>query len=40
MRELAALLGHASPDTVMVYTEPSLEDLTECMECKEQRSAT
>lgn len=32
MRGLAALLGHAGLDTVMVYTEPSIEDLTERME--------
>ena len=32
LRGLARLLGHSSLDTVMVYTEPSLEDLTERME--------
>lgn len=37
MRGLAALLGHASLDTVMVYTEPSIEDLAERMERIEQR---
>lgn len=39
MRGLAALLGHASLDTVMVYTEPSIEDLAERIERIEQRSA-
>lgn len=38
MRGLAALLGHASLDTVMIYTEPSLADLAERMERIEQRS--
>ncbi len=32
LRGLAALLGHASLNTVMVYTEPRLEDLAERME--------
>ena len=32
VRSLAALLGHASLNTVMVYTEPRLEDLAERME--------
>lgn len=32
LRGLAALLGHSSLNTVMIYTEPSLEDLTERME--------
>ncbi len=32
VRGLAALLGHASLNTVMVYTEPRLEDLAERME--------
>ncbi len=32
LRGLAALLGHASLSTVMVYTEPHLEDLAERME--------
>jgi site-specific recombinase XerD len=32
LRGLAALLGHTSLDTVMIYTEPSLEALTERME--------
>lgn len=32
LRGLARLLGHTSLDTVMVYTAPSLEDLTERME--------
>ena len=32
VRGLARLLGHSSLDTVMVYTEPSMEDLTERME--------
>jgi integrase len=29
---LARLLGHASPNTVMIYTEPDMEDLAERME--------
>lgn len=32
LRGLAALLGHSSLNTVMVYTEPRLEDLAERME--------
>lgn len=32
LRGLARLLGHTSLDTVMVYTEPSMEDLTARME--------
>jgi len=32
LRGLAALLGHSSLDTVMIYTEPSLDDLAERME--------
>ncbi len=32
MGGLARLLGHTSLDTVMVYTEPSMEDLTARME--------
>ncbi len=32
LRGLARLLGHKSLDTVMIYTEPSLQDLTERME--------
>jgi site-specific recombinase XerD len=32
LRGLARLLGHTSLDTVMVYTEPALEDLTQRME--------
>lgn len=39
MRGLAALLGHASLDTVMVYTEPSIEDLTDRMERIEKRQS-
>ena len=29
---MAALLGHANLNTVMIYTEPRLEDLAERME--------
>jgi site-specific recombinase XerD len=32
LRGLAYLLGHRSLNTVMIYTEPDLEDLTERME--------
>jgi site-specific recombinase XerC len=32
LRGLARLLGHASLNTVMVYTEPNLDDLTQRME--------
>jgi len=32
LRGLAALLGHTSLDTVMLYTEPSLADLAERVE--------
>jgi site-specific recombinase XerD len=32
VRGLAALLGHANLNTVMIYTEPRLEDLVERME--------
>ena len=32
LRGLAALLGHANLNTVMIYTEPRLEDLAERME--------
>jgi site-specific recombinase XerD len=32
LRGLASLLGHSSLNTVMIYTEPSLDDLTERME--------
>ncbi len=32
LRGLARLLGHASLNTVMVYTEPNLADLTQRME--------
>jgi integrase/recombinase XerC len=32
LRGLARLLGHSSLDTVMIYTEPTLQDLTERME--------
>lgn len=37
MRGLASLLGHASLDTIMIYTEPTIEDLTERIERIEQR---
>ncbi len=32
LRGLAALLGHANLKTVMVYTEPDMNDLVERME--------
>ena len=32
LRGLARLLGHTSLDTVMIYTEPTMQDLTERME--------
>ena len=32
MRGLAQLLGHQSLDTVMIYTEPTLQELTARME--------
>ena len=32
LRRLARLLGHASLNTVMVYTEPKLDELTQRME--------
>ena len=32
LRGLARLLGHASLNTAMVYTEPNLDDLTQRME--------
>jgi integrase/recombinase XerD len=32
IRGLARLLGHASLNTVMIYTEPHLDDLAERME--------
>jgi site-specific recombinase XerD len=32
LRGLAALLGHANLNTVMIYTEPRLDDLAERME--------
>ena len=32
LRGLAALLRHASLNTVMIYTEPTLEDLADRME--------
>ena len=32
LRGLARLLGHTSLDTVMIYTEPSLDDLSARME--------
>jgi len=32
LRGLAALLGHANLNTVMIYTEPGIDDLTERME--------
>lgn len=32
LRGLAAILGHTSLDTVMIYTEPSIDDLAERME--------
>ena len=38
LRGLAALLGHASLDTVMIYTEPSTDDLARRMELMEQKT--
>jgi site-specific recombinase XerD len=38
LRGLAALLGHANLNTVMIYTEPRLEDLAERMERVDQGS--
>ena len=32
LRGLARLLGHTSLDTVMIYTEPTMDDLSERME--------
>lgn len=32
LRGLAALLGHANLNTVMIYTEPTVEDLVERIE--------
>lgn len=40
LRGLASLLGHSSLNTVMIYTEPSLEDLTNRMECMEDADET
>jgi len=37
LRGLAALLGHASLDTVMIYTEPTTDDLAQRMEMAEQK---
>jgi len=37
LRGLAALLGHSSLDTVMIYTQPTLDDLAERMERFELR---
>jgi len=34
LRGLAALLGHRSLDTVMVYTQPTIEELTRRMETR------
>ena len=36
LRGLATLLGHANLNTVMIYTEPRLEDLAERMERVDQ----
>ncbi len=32
LHELARLLGHANLNTVMIYTEPTIDDLAERME--------
>lgn len=37
LRGLATLLGHASLNTVMIYTEPTLDDLADRMEKVENR---
>jgi len=39
LRGLARLLGHASLDTVMIYTEPGLDDLIRRMERVESQPA-
>ena len=35
LRGLAALLGHSNLNTVMIYTEPNIDDLERRMECVE-----
>jgi site-specific recombinase XerD len=35
LRNLAALLGHASVETTMIYTEPTAEDLAQRIEMME-----
>jgi integrase len=40
LRDLARLLGHSTLDTVMIYTEPHLDDLAERMERVEMADIT
>lgn len=38
LRGLAALLGHSDLNTVMLYTEPSLEELAQKMESSDEET--